>query len=107
MATVVKVVPKALNAMGDRFADRATQIETIQKNLNVNITAIQNGAFKGHVGDNALDKFANEFALRMQTLQSKLDEIGEDLKQTVTDYIREDEEAGTYFTGGGGGGGAR
>lgn len=107
MATVVKVVPEELNAMGDRFAERATEIATIQKTLNVNITTIQNGAFKGHVGDNALEKFANEFALRMETLQKKLDEIGQDLKQTVTDYIREDEEAGTYFTGGGGGGGAR
>ena len=91
MAETVKVEPEALNAMGDRFATRATDLKTITTQLNTNVTMIQVASFLGHVGDAANDKFTNEFVPRLEKLQAKLDEIGIDLKQTVTDYIAEEE----------------
>lgn len=105
MAEILKVEPEALNAMADRFTARAEQIQNIIGNFNATITLIQNGSFKGQVGDAAQEKFANEYEPRLKTFQQKLVEISDDLKLTVTDYIAEDEDVSSFFGDGAGGGG--
>ena len=97
MAEVLKIEPEAIEAMATRFAERATKIDEMLKSLNATITLIQSVAFKGHVGDKTLEKFNNLLHPMLEAFQIEMDEISEDLKQTVADYITEDQEASAFF----------
>ncbi len=105
MAEILKVEPEELNAMAGRFEGRAEQIQAIMQSFTATVTLIQSAAFLGHVGDAANEKYINEFQPRLTVFQQKMTEISEDLKQTVADYIAEDEQASAFFQDGGGGGG--
>ena len=105
MTEVLKIEPEAIEAMATRFAERATTINEMLNSFKATITVIQLVAFKGHVGDDTLEKFDHLVRPRLVAFQIEMDEISKDLKQTVADYIAEDQEASAFFQDGGGGGG--